>query len=161
MQNPKKPRSGGFTLVEIMIVVAIIAILATVAVPSWLRARMRAQNVRYINDLRIYSAALDTFAVEHKRFPPNYAPGQLTDGTVDFTPYLKTPEEWVKETSIGGTWDIETADTGIKCAVGAYEYTIDPVQLNLLENLGDNGDSATGVMRVVGPAYYFINEEGP
>ena len=46
-------RRGGFTLVEIMIVVAIIALLAAIAVPNFLRARKRSQATRCLEDLRI------------------------------------------------------------------------------------------------------------
>ena len=45
------PRAG-FTLVEIMIVVAVISLLATIAVPNWLRARKRSQATRVLEDLR-------------------------------------------------------------------------------------------------------------
>ena len=55
---------GGFTLVEIMIVVAIIALLASVAVPSFLRARKRSQATAVKNDLRLIDAAVDQYAIE-------------------------------------------------------------------------------------------------
>ncbi len=45
-------KHAGFTLVEIMIVVAIIALLAAIAVPGFLRARKRSQASRILNDLR-------------------------------------------------------------------------------------------------------------
>ena len=54
----------GFTLVEIMIVVAIIALLASIAVPGFLRARKRAQASRIINDLRLIDSAIDQYAIE-------------------------------------------------------------------------------------------------
>lgn len=151
-------RVSAFTLVEIMIVVAIIAILATIAVPSWLRSRMRTQNVKFINDLRVYSQALDTYAVENKTYPPNSAPGTLS---TEFAPYIKTQTEWVYDTPIGGTWDIETYSSGVNAAVGSYGYGIDTVQMGLLEELGDNGDSGSGVMRILGGGYYMVVEEVP
>src|SRR6185369_10267584 len=57
-------RRGGFTLVEIMIVVAIIALLAAIAVPGFLRARKRSQASKIINDLRLIDSAVDQYAIE-------------------------------------------------------------------------------------------------
>jgi prepilin-type N-terminal cleavage/methylation domain-containing protein len=57
-------KRGGFTLVEIMIVVAIIALLAAIAVPGFLRARKRSQASRILNDLRLIDAAVDQYAIE-------------------------------------------------------------------------------------------------
>ena len=55
---------GGFTLVEIMIVVAIIALLAAIAVPNFLRARKRSQATVIMEDLRALTQALDQYAIE-------------------------------------------------------------------------------------------------
>ena len=57
----------GFTLVEIMIVVAIIALLAAIAVPGFLRARKRSQASRILNDLRMIDSAVDQYAIETGR----------------------------------------------------------------------------------------------
>ena len=56
-----------FTLVEIMIVVAIIALLAAIAVPGFLRARKRSQATRILNDLRMIDSAIDQYAIETGR----------------------------------------------------------------------------------------------
>src|ERR1700719_5092907 len=64
MLNKLNKRRGGFTLVEIMIVVAIIALLAAIAVPGFLRARKRSQASRILNDLRMIDSALDQYAIE-------------------------------------------------------------------------------------------------
>jgi prepilin-type N-terminal cleavage/methylation domain-containing protein len=63
LQKLNKNR-GGFTLVEIMIVVAIIALLAAIAVPNFLRARKRSQATRILEDLRMIDAAIDQYAIE-------------------------------------------------------------------------------------------------
>jgi prepilin-type N-terminal cleavage/methylation domain-containing protein len=76
-------RRGGFTLVEIMIVVAIIALLAAIAVPGFLRARKRSQASRIINDLRLIDSAVDQYAIE-----TNKKSGDPVN-TVDWTNYLK------------------------------------------------------------------------
>jgi prepilin-type N-terminal cleavage/methylation domain-containing protein len=67
MLNKLNNRRGGFTLVEIMIVVAIIALLAAIAVPGFLRARKRSQASRIINDLRLIDSAVDQYAIETNR----------------------------------------------------------------------------------------------
>ena len=67
MLNAINKRRGGFTLVEIMIVVAIIALLAAIAVPGFLRARKRSQASRILNDLRMIDSACDQYAIETNR----------------------------------------------------------------------------------------------
>ena len=57
----------GFTLVEIMIVVAIIGMLATIAIPNYVRSRGRAQQVSCINNLRQIDGAIQTWATETKK----------------------------------------------------------------------------------------------
>ena len=83
MLNKLNKRRGGFTLVEIMIVVAIIALLAAIAVPGFLRARKRSQASRILNDLRMIDAAVDQYAIETNR-----TTGFAVNVT-DWTNYLK------------------------------------------------------------------------
>ena len=67
MLNKLNKKRGGFTLVEIMIVVAIIALLAAIAVPGFLRARKRSQASKILNDLRLIDAAVDQYAIENNK----------------------------------------------------------------------------------------------
>ncbi len=83
-------RRGGFTLVEIMIVVAIIALLAAIAVPSFLRARERAQATTILNDARILDAAADQWAIEQNKA------GTDTPTFANLTPYLKSNSRLVQ-----------------------------------------------------------------
>jgi prepilin-type N-terminal cleavage/methylation domain-containing protein len=83
LYNLSKKREG-FTLVEIMIVVAIIALLAAIAVPNFLRARKRSQATRCLEDLRLIDSADDQYAIETTKMAGN------TVLWTDIQNYLKT-----------------------------------------------------------------------
>ena len=85
MKSHLTSRRGGFTLVEIMIVVAIIALLASIAVPSFLRARKRSQGTTTLETLRTVDSAKDQYAIENWQRPDGH-PGWLTD----LYPYVKS-----------------------------------------------------------------------
>lgn len=55
---------AGFTLIEIMVGVALIALLAAIAIPGYQRARKRAQASRTLEELRILDYAIDQYALE-------------------------------------------------------------------------------------------------
>ena len=69
MSQKLKTYRGGFTLVEIMIVVAIIALLAAIAVPNFLRSRKRSQATQILEDLHVIDGAVDQYAIEFKKSP--------------------------------------------------------------------------------------------
>jgi prepilin-type N-terminal cleavage/methylation domain-containing protein len=83
MLKKRQTKHAGFTLVEIMIVVAIIALLAAIAVPGFLRARKRSQASRILNDLRMIDGAVDQYAIETGR-----KSGDVVN-VADWTNYLK------------------------------------------------------------------------
>ena len=83
MNTSKAKLHQGFTLVEITIVVAIIALLAAIAVPGFLRARKRSQASKILNDLRMIDGAVDQYAIETAR-----KTGDIV-AVADWTNYLK------------------------------------------------------------------------
>lgn len=106
-------RSFGFTLVEIMIVVAIIGVLAAIAIPSFQRSRVKAQNTAFINDLRIIEAAINTCILETKNYPADVYEKIMPP---ELAPYLKNID-FAKPTPIGGYWDYDY-NWGMKCGIG-------------------------------------------
>ena len=79
----RNKRTAGFTLVEIMIVVAIIGLLAAIAIPNFVRARTTSQQNACINNLRQIDGAVQQWALEQKK--QETATVTLTD----VAPYLK------------------------------------------------------------------------
>jgi prepilin-type N-terminal cleavage/methylation domain-containing protein len=73
----------GFTLVELMIVVTIISIVASIAIPAYSRSRKRAQATRTLEDLRLLEYALDRWAIEQNKSVGDVA------SLSDLVPYLK------------------------------------------------------------------------
>ena len=78
----KTSLASGFTLVEIMIVVAIIGMLASIAVPNFIKSRQQAQKIACINNLRQIEGAKQLWALETK------ATSTTIPVTTDIQPYL-------------------------------------------------------------------------
>jgi len=107
MINNLNKRRGGFTLVEIMIVVAIIALLAAIAVPGFLRARKRSQASRILNDLRMIDSAVDQYAIETNRKTGDAV------AIADWTNYLKKGSSLYNsgKSLLGTSYGAQTVDT--------------------------------------------------
>jgi prepilin-type N-terminal cleavage/methylation domain-containing protein len=106
MLNRNQSRRA-FTLVEIMIVVAIIALLAAIAVPGFLRARKRSQASRILNDLRMIDSAVDQYAIETNRKTGDAV------AVVDWTNYLKKGSSLYNsgKSLLGTDYGPQTVDT--------------------------------------------------
>ena len=121
MLNKLSKKRGGFTLVEIMIVVAIIALLAAIAVPGFLRARKRSQASRVINDLRLIDSAVDQYAIEN-----NKSTG-ATVGVADWTAYMKKGSALYNtgQDLFGDDYGAQTVDSLPKVPQGAWDTLSD------------------------------------
>jgi len=84
----------GFTLIELLIVVAIIAILAAIAVPNFLEAQVRSKVSRCRADMRSIANALESYAVDHRKYPFTLPASEDLDGygNVRAYAYLTTPD---------------------------------------------------------------------
>jgi prepilin-type N-terminal cleavage/methylation domain-containing protein len=121
MFNKLNTRRAGFTLVEIMIVVAIIALLAAIAVPGFLRARKRSQASRILNDLRMIDAAVDQYAIETNRSTGNVV------NTADWTNYLKKGSSLYNTGTslLGSAYGTQTVDTIPRVPTNDYNVLSD------------------------------------
>ena len=101
-------KRAGFTLVEIMIVVAIIALLAAIAVPNFLRSRKRSQATQVLEDLRILDGAVDQYAIENSKG------ATITPSFADVQKYIKNGTRLYTSTGndiLGNPFTINAIDT--------------------------------------------------
>jgi prepilin-type N-terminal cleavage/methylation domain-containing protein len=121
MKTTKAALWAGFTLVEIMIVVAIIGLLSAIAIPSFVHARAESQANACINNLRQIESAVQQFALESgKRV------GDTINYPGDLTPYIKlNSASSIPCCPAGGTYSLETLGS-IPQAMCSLGTTVDP-----------------------------------
>ena len=115
---------GGFTLVEIMIVIAIIGLLCAIAIPNYVRARANSQASACINNLRELSNAADQFALEHGKttgYPIAYPD--------DVTAYIKlNSARSIPPCPAGGVYTLQTIGS-VPQAVCSLGNTVSPAHI--------------------------------
>ena len=144
----------GFTLLELSVVLLIISVVASLAVPVVKQASLEARSTTVVNDLRIFAAALQTYARERGDWPAgNSEPGVFPPGMEG---YLRTTN-WARRTPLGGfyTWSPNTLQQGQRyraaiaiVSVGTDKISSDRAQFVDLDRKLDDGILDTGQLRL-------------
>lgn len=154
----RKLKPHGYTLIEVLIVVAIIADLAVMSVPSFIRARTTAQNTRFVNDLRVISAAFEQYSAERYRWPVEAGPSAIPPGMELF---IGNRVAFSNGTAVGGSWDWDYNVGGVRAAVTVNLTGVlnDPVRMQDVDKLFDDGILTTGAFRqATGNKYIYVLE---
>jgi prepilin-type N-terminal cleavage/methylation domain-containing protein len=121
MKTSRASRMAGFTLVEIMIVVAILGVLAAIGIPSFLHARARSQATACINNLRQIETAVQQVAIEKGKHV-----GDDVTWPDEITAYIKLNAEGsIPGCPAGGEYSLKKVGE-IPQAVCSLAATVDP-----------------------------------
>jgi type IV pilus assembly protein PilA len=151
----KKRKNSGFTVVEMMIVVAVIGLLAAIGIPSMLRAGEKSRIARFSREIKAAGHAFVQHAMETGSYPSDKTPTQMPDG---MAPYLaKFP--WAEDTVIGGQWDWDYQQFGIEAGVSVYQPDWNSDLMVKVDALMDDGNLSTGHFRQRVAGYIYILEE--
>jgi prepilin-type N-terminal cleavage/methylation domain-containing protein len=135
--------SWGFTLIELMIVVMIVGLLATIGASNFKRARDNANVGRTAAELKRLAGAFIAYSAEHGDLPSD-SHLTLPAGMEEYI----NPSIWADETPLGGHYNWEGTDTYPYAGLSIFQPSATQSQLIALDGMLDDGNLAVGRFRL-------------
>lgn len=142
-QQKHQPRIQGFTLLEMMLVVAIIGLLAVIALPTFARPRTLALGLRTANDMRVFADAFLQYAIINGSYPADNHE-ELPPGMEDYI----DPADFDAPTGIGGRYNWEGPDSYPYAGLAVSGSNWSAERLLQIDMLVDDGNLSSGSFRV-------------
>ena len=109
-----RKQDAGFTLIELMIVMAIIGVLAMVAVPKFTAAMKMARESVLKEDLHVMRAAIDSYTMDKQKAPQTLE-DLISDGylkAIPEDPFTHSKDTWVNDSN-GALYSVDQTESGI------------------------------------------------
>lgn len=142
-----RPKGNGFTLVEVMMVVVVIGLLASFAIPAFLRVQENSYASTIANNFRVYRAEFEMYAMEHGEWPPDATPSQIPPGMEG-----RLNRFW-EDTSMGDRWDWERNAVGVEVGISLQGDRTTPSAMERVDEILDDGDLSGGAFFKNGNRY--------
>ncbi|MHC5082985.1 MAG: type II secretion system protein [Planctomycetota bacterium] len=147
----------GFTLVEILIVVVILGILATLVIPQFTGFSKEAELGTFVTDVRHFAAAAEYYRAKTGLYLEDSGSGSVPAG---WETYIDT-RKWTNVTPLGGVWDFELNSFGITSGFGVHfdgsGATRDDAYMQEVDAAFDDGDLTSGFFqKLAADRYYYV-----
>ena len=140
-------KRAGFTMLEIMMAVLIIALLAAIAFPAFAKSRKKSAATAVANDLKVYGHAFDLYSMERGGYPPDCAlpaPWHLPNAQMES--YLNA-KKWAAINPFGGNYEWEGKDVLSYAGIALVGPSVDSDSLTMTDEALDDGVLTTGLFR--------------
>ncbi len=149
--------SKAFTLVELLVVVAIIGILAAVAIPGYSSYKQNARVASVVSDLKNIHSALEAYRTESNSYPDDVAGGSTPPG---LAPFLKS-DFFTSDTPVGGRYDYNAQPVWgeVSIRIENATYITDDAGWEKVDGVLDDGDLGGGKFRNIADGKAYVVSE--
>ncbi len=136
-----------------MIVVVLIGLLATLAIPAFAKIRQASQNSRFISDLRTFAQAFETYSLDNGTWPPNATTGAVPAGMAG-----DVGNAWrTAKNSVGGRWNWDR-NLNVAAGISTTGVTAGDAQMQAIDAKIDDGNLETGLFRKYDSRFTYVLE---